>query len=50
MKILPNLFIAGQAVLALAHQFPTQTRANAAIRILNRLRLILESESRIEMK
>src|SRR5438309_10314316 len=50
MKIMPNLFIPGQAVLALAHQFPTQTRANAAIRILNRLRLILESESRIEMK
>src|SRR5438309_1797994 len=50
MKILPNLFIPGQAVLALAHQFPAQTSANAAIGILDRLRLILEPESRIEMK
>ncbi len=50
MKILPDLFIAGKAVLAPAHQFPAEARANTAIRVLNRLRLILETERGMEMK
>ncbi len=50
MKILPNLFIARKAVLAPAHQFPAEAGTNAAIRVLNRLRLILETERGMEMK
>src|SRR5258708_5834934 len=50
MKILPDLVIAGKAVLAPAHQFAAQASADAAIRVLNRLRLILEPECCMEMK
>src|SRR6266853_647345 len=50
MKILPDLFIAGKAVLAPTHQLPAQPGADAAIRVLNRLRLILEPERGMEMK
>src|SRR5260370_22951292 len=50
MKILPHLFIAGKAVLATAHQFAAQPGADAPIRVLNRLRFILEPERGMEMK
>ena len=50
VKILLDLFIAGKAVLAAAHQFPAQAGANAAVGILNGLRLILEPECGMKMK
>ena len=50
VKTLANFFIAGEGVFAPTHQFPAEPRANAAIRVLNRLRLILETQSGVEMK
>ncbi len=50
VKSLFDLVIAGKAVLAAAHQFPAQAGANAAIRVLNGLRLILEPEGSMKMK
>src|SRR6266704_1180792 len=49
MKFLGDLGIDRVAVLAAAHQFAAQARANAAIRVLNRLGLILEGQRSIEM-
>src|SRR5260370_3174694 len=50
MKILPDFAIAGKAFLAPAHKFAAQASADAAIRVLNRLRLILEPECGMKMK
>src|SRR5260370_5742094 len=50
MEILLDLVIAGEAVLAAAHQFAAEPGTNAAIGVLNGLRLILEPEGGVEMK
>src|SRR6266702_790479 len=49
VKFLADLSIDRVAVLAAAHQFAAQARANAAIRVLNRLGLILEGQRSMEM-
>src|SRR5713101_7910236 len=49
MKFLANFSMDGVAVLAAAHEFAAQARANAAIRILNRLGLVLQRQRSIEM-
>ncbi len=50
VKILADLVVAREAVFAAAHEFAAESGANAAIGILDGLRLVLEPERGVEME